>query len=475
MRVIATNIFDFTTWYKFGTKYVSKELIFDLSKKDLSPEELLMKTGFFEEEYEVFYLELNEENIQFDNEIINISLYDIKYIIPISNTGGQLLQNKLPDFKVFLPLDEDVYNKLISARNLAMSLQGLERVFKAFKWEFKSEYDKLKGDFTHSLLKYKYDLNSELDTIIDYIIFYERSKPYPLTDLGFFFDVGSVIRSFFHISDEDIKEKNVLKESDVEKYQLIDQIIKLSQVLQKSRSIHVWTEFIQNYEATPELQALNESLVFDDELKGLNNLLVIALYFKFRYMIRNTRSLDDNTFLEFIKKVVANVPEEAKVALMFNGLFFGGLRFKELQYKFMPLDIARYTNTSVLSKSEAKPIDSKNISKPQKNLFAEEVVQATSNQKAVLADGEDEITLAQNDNGKEFLLEKINSILLKQHTDLQKRVKKILVEIIESESTSHLIDLFLLKLRKEVGNKRVKKETAKITEEFVNQVQALLK
>src|SRR5688500_13696860 len=106
MKVIATNIFDFTTWYKFGIKSVPKSLVIDLDDASLSGEELLRKTGFFEEEYEVFYIEVKEEVLSEEKELIDISLYDAVYIIPLSEIGSRLLENKIPDFKLFAPLDD---------------------------------------------------------------------------------------------------------------------------------------------------------------------------------------------------------------------------------------------------------------------------------------------------------------------------------------------------------------------------------
>ena len=100
MKVIATNIFDFTTWYKFGSKSISRSSIIDLSDVTLTGELLLAKTGFFEEEYEVFYLELNDKALVGEGDLFNVSLYETVFIIPLSESGSRLLQTKIPDFKL---------------------------------------------------------------------------------------------------------------------------------------------------------------------------------------------------------------------------------------------------------------------------------------------------------------------------------------------------------------------------------------
>jgi hypothetical protein len=103
MKVVATNIFDFTTWYKFGYKTVSKASVIDLSDVTLTGTTLLAKTGYFEEEYEVFYLEVKEDVFSANEELMRVSLYDVNFIIPISETGARLLQTKIPDFKLSEP------------------------------------------------------------------------------------------------------------------------------------------------------------------------------------------------------------------------------------------------------------------------------------------------------------------------------------------------------------------------------------
>src|SRR5687767_11506739 len=104
MKVIAANIFDFTTWYKFGYKTVPLSLVIDLSAPALTGEELLAKTGFFEEEYEVFYLEVKETAFSNRDGVSHLSLYDIDRIIPVSDMGARLLQSKIPDFRLSEPL-----------------------------------------------------------------------------------------------------------------------------------------------------------------------------------------------------------------------------------------------------------------------------------------------------------------------------------------------------------------------------------
>jgi hypothetical protein len=462
MKVIATNIFDFTTWYKFGIKSVPRSFIIDLEDVNLTGEELLRRTGFFEEEYEVFFIEVKEEVISKEEEIIDVSLYDSIYIVPISETASLLLHKKIPDFILFAPLDDDTYKKLMSARNRALAIQGAKRLLESFHVEWRPEYDDLQSSFLNSLSKYRSDLNADQDTVLDQVLFYERSKPFPLTDHGYLFDLGSVAKSRFGIQDEEIRNKESLKEHDPYKYELIEQIISLSKFLSKREIQAVWSEFIKYYEATPQLHALNEETILSAELKAVNNLLAIGLYFKFRDMIRNTMNLEDGPFVDYIKKSLAKAPEEAKIALLLNGLFFGGLKFKELHYSILPLEISKikYQIQTEQSKIPYSSDESPSNEVPE-------------NQKEphLLEENEKNPTVYTCEDLWQLLL----PTLQKYHRNKQKKIKEIFDNVMKidpnTSSARNQTASFIRKLRDESNNKRVKKEESKISEDIVIEIE----
>lgn len=47
MIAIATNIYEFTNWLKYGTKTVSKQMLIELSDTNQKSELLLEKVGLF--------------------------------------------------------------------------------------------------------------------------------------------------------------------------------------------------------------------------------------------------------------------------------------------------------------------------------------------------------------------------------------------------------------------------------------------
>ena len=75
-------------------------------------------------------------------------------------------------------------------------------------------YQEYATPFIKGLQKYNNDARG--DSLIDNIIFYERSRPYPNDDSGFLFDVGSIAKTHFNISDDDLKYKEDLKTQDIQ-------------------------------------------------------------------------------------------------------------------------------------------------------------------------------------------------------------------------------------------------------------------
>jgi hypothetical protein len=77
MKLITTNIFDFTDFYKFGFKYINKESVIDTLNNTLNGKELLEKTGFFEEDFDIFFLEISNDLFNEKNHLIKLSIIDV--------------------------------------------------------------------------------------------------------------------------------------------------------------------------------------------------------------------------------------------------------------------------------------------------------------------------------------------------------------------------------------------------------------
>ena len=341
MKLIATNIFDFTAWYKFGFQFININDVIDTSIDTLTGSTILEKTGFFEEEYDLFFLELPNDCNNNNEATYKLSLSEIINIIPLTEKGGIMLASKLPDFKFSNPIAPQIAKLLFEERNKELAYNGGNRLLASFNIPKIDLLDKYQKEYILSLSKYSEDLNSELSSMMDSLLFYERSKPYPLTDLGFLFDVGGITMSRFNISEEDIRNREMLKENDSTKYEYVEEIIALSKFLQSIKDDLVWSPFLTEYKINDRLIKLSQDLSLVDNDTDINNVLIIAYYQKFRYLIRNTSNLEDTIIKKTIDKLYSNVPIETTIALYLVGMFFGTLKFKDIYYKNKPLEISK--------------------------------------------------------------------------------------------------------------------------------------
>ncbi|KAA6330831.1 hypothetical protein EZS27_020506 [termite gut metagenome] len=348
MKIVATNIFDFNTWYRFNIKTVSKDMIIDLSSDKIFSTKLFQKIGFFEEDGDVFFVEIPESLDSFaSEEQYLIPINKIISIIPLNDRGATLLVGKMPDFKISSPIPTKLSRLIIKERNDYLTKKGGEMLIASFGKEFSIELD----NYTHSFLKamnaYNDNHNSEPDNLFERIVLYERSRPYPNNDSGFLFDVGSIAKAHFRLTDDDLKNKVQLKEINPVKYELIEEVLSLSLFLQKNGERGVFNPLKKEFEKSDWLKKLNKELSLINSDEYINNILILAFYLKFRELTRNTSNLLDRYFYDEICKFLSNAEKEATVALYLTGMFFGSVKFRELYFKYNPLPISKLNSPKI--------------------------------------------------------------------------------------------------------------------------------
>lgn len=340
MKLLATDIFDFNSWYRFNQKNISKDAIIDSDSIDQIPDTILFnKIGFFEEDSDKFFVSIKTENLKMseNSDVYAIPINSIHSIIPFNEKAKQILANKFPDFKIADSINASIANKIFKQRDRYFAVTGGQMILSIFN--ITKDYQNYELPFINGLHKYNNELKS--DSLIESLISYERSRPYPNDDSGFLFDVGSIAKTHFNISDIDLKFKEDLKTQDIDKYELIEEILSLSIFLQKNNSQGVFGPLIKEIENSEWLRKLNSDLCLLPEKSKVNNLLIIAFYLKFRYLIRNTANLLESNFQSQVNHILKHAKKEASIALFLNGLFFGSLKFRELYYECFPLPFSK--------------------------------------------------------------------------------------------------------------------------------------
>ena len=77
------------------------------------------------------------------------------------------------------------------------------------------------------------------------------------------------------------------------------------------------------------MRKLNDSIAFHKEDK-VNNLLIIALYFKFRKLVRDKKI---DVLKEEVELYLGKIKKETSIAIYWVGLFFGCNDFRDLYYE----------------------------------------------------------------------------------------------------------------------------------------------
>ena len=311
MKVIAIDIFEFNSWHRFNIKTISEDKIIDLSSENSS---LIPKIGMFEEDHDVFFIELPKvlESFRKEDRLYYIPLEEIKSVIPLTEQARNILSQKLLEIEISNPIFFNIYEQISNERNYHFSKMGGDMVLSVFDIE-NSEVEKYRDEFLEVI---KYIPKKVKKNIFTDIIYYERQRSFPKINSGFLYDVGAMIKSYYE-GDEERKEK-------------LEYLLALSDFCKKNEeNKNVFSSFLDEYENNIGLRKLNDSIAFHKEDK-VNNLLIIALYFMFRKLVRDKKI---DVLKEEVELYLGKIKKETSIAIYWVGLFFGCNDFRDLYYE----------------------------------------------------------------------------------------------------------------------------------------------
>jgi len=346
MIAIATNIYEFTNWLKYGSKTVSKEMLIELFDENQKGEILLEKVGLFEEDFEIFFCVLNETFLYPTDTIFPVTVYQITEIKPLSEKAIPILKQKLGNFKISSPIAKTLYEKLHKEKLSKIAFDGLNCIRESFSLFTTIENQKIFQSLLEAKAKSIFEISSDNDSWFDFLISYERAKPYPIADVGFLYDVGAIYRERFNITDDDILNREFLKTQDPDKYELISHIVELSKFLKTANQESPFSSFLKFYGTSELLKVFNKELHQKEIPETLNHILLYAFFFKFRKLIRDTQDLTGFKFTSQVERFLKGSKDEATISLLMCGLMFGSIKLKELYYASKILSISNEPNYS---------------------------------------------------------------------------------------------------------------------------------
>ena len=463
MIEIAINIYDFTNWLKYGTRTISKEMLIDLLDKNQNSKILLQKVGLFEEDFEIFFCVLNETFLYQTDTIFPVSVYQITEIKPLTEKIIPILKQKLGYFKISSPIDKVIYDKLHNEKLRKISFDGLNYMKESFSLSIEKEKEPIFNSLFKAKTKIFFETTTEKDSWFDFLISYERAKPYPISDICFLYDVGAIYRERFNITDDDLANREFLKTNDSSKYELISHIIELSKFLQTANQESPFSSFIKFYETSELIKIFSKELHQKEVPENLNHALLYAFFFKFRKLIRDTNDLTENKFISQVKKFLKGSKDEATIALIMCGLMFGSLKLKELYYASKLLVISSEPNFIIEPTQEQPPKPEKKQKEKAEKEFVQPKIPKSSE-------------IGVSDLFDDSLLFKISPIISTLHKTIKKSITDTFnyVKTVDKELNTTKTEYFIRCLYMNAKKELTSKKKNKLTSEIVDKIKELI-
>lgn len=463
MIAIATNIYEFTNWLKYGTRTVSKPMLVELFDENQKGETLLEKVGLFEDDFEIFFCVLNETFLYSTDTIFQVTVHQITEIKPLSDKIIPILKQKLGDFKISTPIDKSLYEKLNNEKLKKISFDGLNYIQESFSLFITPEIKNIFQTLIAAKAKSFFETSSDKDSWFDFLISYERAKPYPIADIGFLYDVGAIYRERFNITDDDIANRELLKTQDIDKYELISHIVELSKFLQTANQESPFSSFLKFYETSELLKISNRELHQKEIPETLNHILLYAFFFKFRKLIRDTNDLTEIKFISQVERFLKGSKEEATVAMLMCGLMFGSLKLKELFYVSKLLLISGEPTFEYETVQKLKP----KTEKSSKVEIVEEAVSLPAQRTNSEVKGE---------TFDDSILFKLSPIISSLHKTVKKSITDTFnyVRTVDKELTTTKTEYFIRCLYLNAKKELISKNKNKLTNEIVDKIKDLI-
>lgn len=378
MKAIATNIYDFSNWLKYGEMPIAINSIIDLSDLNQDINYLIERIGCFEESFEVFFCVISPLIKLPKDDYYMISITDIVEIKPLTEKVKKVLQQKLGVNNVGDAIEYQLYEKIVRKNLERLSENGLNLVQDIFfiDCQFSDKFKSMLLDTKYSLIYGDY---RKKENKIDYLLKYARTKPFPIQDLGYFYDVGTIFREIAIMSDEDIKNKEAIKEKCPDKYGDILSVIELTKFISMSKNSGSEKKAFEDYSKfsidNVYLENLNRHLQIEGLSYDINYILLYAYYFKIAKIIREQENLSDESFIKPVKLLDIS-KKEVYIALFICGYMFGSLKFQRLFYEIHPLNIFKTSdNTNEIDTPKVDVIkeENKTVSEANLNIIIEYV------------------------------------------------------------------------------------------------------
>ncbi len=315
MILYPITVINYSYQFKFNRITIAPNALIDVNNA-AEDERLYLKVGLFLEESEIIFLEIDKEKIDWDAQFVAISLDDIKSIRPLSRYAEGIVRTKIASVKVGSPIDRNIASRIINYRNREVAKRGSECLLHLLGAEKTPALIELEQTFSEKVSKFRNNVHYNPDSIYDHILKYERSKPFPMNDLGIMLDCGSLLKSNFAY---DLLPENELKEM----RRLFSPFVVVKDQFEKRGDIDLMT-LIKALSEYPEIRELNEQIPFFETPERFNFIASIMIYLKMRMLIRDEFHVKyPSQFISYLRRLNQEFEHDALNAIVMLGMRFG--------------------------------------------------------------------------------------------------------------------------------------------------------
>lgn len=293
----------------------------------------------YEEEYVILEIEVEDEKLDKGIDPIQVSIEEIKSVIPLSLQAKKSMEGKMDQRIQFSdPIFEDILPNIIADQVSKNRRKGIEAIWHMMRLK-KKELDIFLNEVDLESISKGLDYRNrsiKADLIEDekfwsYLIAYDRYEYFPKTSLGYFYDVGEILTYMM----------GAPKAGGPRPYIQNAQV--LYSILEKCNNTN------PNIKTEEIFDVLEEDAVNFIKNLTLGNIkaYVVAVWFlKFKEELREDIDFEETNLCRFGEKLIDIYGDEFKYVIILLGAFFGFDRFYDAYYNSVGLRFFKPTSLS---------------------------------------------------------------------------------------------------------------------------------
>lgn len=321
MPYIPKNLVQFSIEYRMGRIIAPKRYaIDDLNAATHSDDLYNHFCGLFLEESEIIFVKIPQfENTE--NDVVLVPSDEVISVHPLSDSSAGFIAAKVDRELLGEPLGEELYREVLEYRNREIATRGGEFLMRLFGIEGYGFIEPIAKSWFEAIEKFRKDQNYFPESLLDFMMTYERTKAFNKNDVGVLEDAASLLKQYSGLPDG----WSPMEGEDSPLVKVLERLKKVAvlrgEILSSDKKSLV--DIIERVNCTPVFEEINNDLAIGGQAP-LRFFQILMIYLKLRELIRLRLTGDTAArFYFFAKDILLMMPKEGAVALYLAGMRFG--------------------------------------------------------------------------------------------------------------------------------------------------------